>query len=376
MGDPVTTIPPDLRIFATIPPPAGGGSYRDQVHRAARLSEAAGFHGALVYSDNRTVDPWAVAQELLSATARLSPLVALQPLYMHPYAVAKRIASLGLLFDRRVCLNLVAGGNQTDLAALDDRTEHDARYRRLTEYTRLVARLLAGTGPVTVDGEHYRTQALDCYPALPGRLLPELYISGSSEAGRQAAEQLGAVPVRYPMPPADGADPDLGPPGGGVRIGVIARDTDAEAWRVATARFPDSRAGQMLQRLARRTSDSEWVARLSAADEFPGGPDSPYWMGPFRNYATFCPYLVGSHEKVTAEVARYVDAGCRTFILDTARDEGDYAAIGALFARVPDPRRRPPPRPVGAAPPPGAAPTATVERARGVTSMPKVICEQ
>jgi alkanesulfonate monooxygenase len=168
-----------------------------------------------------------------TATSTFLPLVALQPVYQHPYTVAKTIASLALLYDRRVCLNLVAGGNRADLAALNDTTEHDR------------------------------------------------------PAGRQAAEILGALPVRYPEPPGPGDSMDLN--GAGVRIGVIARDTDEEAWRVAHERFPDTRAGRMLQRMARSTSDSHWVRRLSSADEFPGGPDSPYWMGPFQTYATFCP---------------------------------------------------------------------------------------
>ena len=323
----------DVRIFATIPAPANdGGGYRDQVRRASHLSEAAGFHGALIYSDNRTVDPWAVAQELISATDRLSPLVALQPTYMHPFAVAKKIASLGLLYGRGVCLNLVAGGNRGDLAALDDVVEHDARYRRLTEYTRLIEMLLNADHPVTFDGEHYRVRALTVFPALPRHLRPELFISGSSVAGRHAGEQLGAVAVRYPEPPGgDDAGQEPSPHGHGVRLGIIARDCDEQAWAVANERFPASRAGQMRQRMARQASDSQWLSRLSAAEEFPGGADSPYWMGPFRNYASFCPYLVGNREKVAAEVARYIDAGCRTFIMDTARDESDYHETRALF---------------------------------------------
>ena len=320
------------RLFTTIPPAGrtAGGDYREQVRRAARLSEAAGFAGALVYSDNNTADPWAVAQEVLSATGTFLPLVALQPVYQHPYAVAKTIASLALLYDRRVCLNLVAGGNRADLAALDDTTDHDRRYDRLVEYTQVIGQLLGTPGQVTHHGDHYRVTGLGLFPALPPALAPELFISGSSPAGRQAAEILGALPVRYPEPPGPGDALDLH--GAGVRIGVIARDTDEEAWRVARERFPGTRAGRMLQRMARGTSDSHWVHRLSGADEFPGGPDSPYWMGPFQTYATFCPYLVGAHEKVEAELARYLTSGCHTFILDTARHDDDYAATAAVFA--------------------------------------------
>ena len=334
----------EIRLFTTIPP-AGreGGDYRQVVRRAARLSEAVGFVGALVYSDNNTVDPWAVAQEVLVATDALMPLVALQPVYQHPYTVAKTISSYGVLYGRRICLNLVAGGSRSDLAALDDFTKHDERYVRLTEYAQLVGKLLAGRGPVTHDGDHYRVQGLNLHPGLPEHLAPELFMSGSSPAGRRAAEVLGALPVRYPEPPGpDGRDLL----GDAVRIGVIARDTDEEAWQAAHDRFPNTRAGRMLQRMARHASDSQWVERLSEAEEFPGGPDSPYWMGPFKNYTTFCPYLVGNHDKVATELTRYFDQGCHTFILDTSRDEADYADAAAVFAHAQ--RRRGQPTPVTA----------------------------
>lgn len=325
-----------VRLFTTMPE-AGrmGGDYRGTVRRAARLSEEAGFEGALIYTDNNTVEPWVVAQELISATERLKPLVALQPLYMHPYTVAKQIASYGLLYGRRVCLNLVAGGSRRDLAALDDNTEHDERYLRLTEYARLIGQLLEGAGPVTLDGDYYRVHALTLFPKLPEDLRPELFISGSSDAGRLAAERLGAVPVRYPLPPSSrDADLDLGMAGSGVRLGIIARKTDEEAWRVAHERFPKSRAGHRLQKMAQAASDSKWLLRLSEADEFPGGLDSPYWMGPFKNYSSFCPYLVGSYEKVVPEVARYIAGGCRTYIMDFARGDSDYVDTSEVFARA------------------------------------------
>ncbi|MEU0149744.1 LLM class flavin-dependent oxidoreductase [Streptomyces sp. NPDC006288] len=327
---------PGLRLFATIPPPTGPGGYVRTVRQAARYAESAGFTGALVYSDNNTVDPWVVAQEVLAATEGFVPLVALQPLYMHPYTVAKRIATYASLYGRRIALNLVAGGSVGDIAALcDANSAHDDRYRRLTEYAQLIGLLLTGPGPVTFEGDHYRVRALPLSPALPPSLAPELFISGSSEAGRRAGQTLGAVPVRYPEPPGV-ADPEADGDrrGTGVRIGVIARDTDQEAWAVAHERFPASRAGRLAQRAARGVSDSQWVARLSVADEFPGGPDSPYWMGPFLNYATYCPYLVGSHEKVEKEISGYLDAGCGTFILDTARADDDYAVIAAVFDRA------------------------------------------
>ena len=76
----------------------------------ARWSESAGCEGVLIYTDNRLVDPWLVSQIVIEATDSLSPLVAVQPIYMHPYTVTKMVTTLGYLYDRKIYLNMVAGG--------------------------------------------------------------------------------------------------------------------------------------------------------------------------------------------------------------------------------------------------------------------------
>src|SRR5437868_1882813 len=100
-----------LELFSTCPQSADGdrAGYGRKVADVARWSERAGCTGILVYSDNRLVDPWLVSQLIIQNTAHLCPLVAVQPIYLHPYAVAKMVASLGLLYGRRIYLNMVAG---------------------------------------------------------------------------------------------------------------------------------------------------------------------------------------------------------------------------------------------------------------------------
>jgi alkanesulfonate monooxygenase len=57
----------------------------------------------------------------------------------------------------------------------------------------------------------------------------------------------------------------------------------------------------------------------------------PYWLGPFENYKTFCPYLVGSFESVAAEIERYLTIGYRTFILDIPPDAEELSTIQFVF---------------------------------------------
>jgi alkanesulfonate monooxygenase len=321
-----------IALFSTCPayPGANPGAYGDAVRRVSRWSEEAGFQGILIYTDNSTLDPWLVSQMVIESTAALSPLVAVQPVYMHPYSVAKMVTTLSCLYGRRICLNMVAGGFKNDLLSLGDSTPHDRRYDRLVEYSSVILKLLSGAAPATFSGEFYQLEGCALKPPLSAALFPLVTISGSSAAGLAAAKALGAVAVEYPEPPESCAARDRRGGPWGIRIGIVAREEEDEAWRIAYQRFPPDRAGQIAHKLAMKTSDSEWHVKLSALSRSPG--DKTYWLWPFENYKTFCPYLVGSHEQVARELSSYISAGCETFILDVPPSPTDLVHTGRAFA--------------------------------------------
>jgi alkanesulfonate monooxygenase len=226
-------------------------------------------------------------------------------------------------------LNMIAGGFTNDLTALGDTTPHDKRYARLVEYTTIIKELLAGEYPVTYNGEFYRVDKLRLSPALPPQLFPGILISGSSDAGMSAARAIGATAVKYPRPSGEEVSIPNDTIDCGIRVGIIARETAQQAWQVARARFPSDRKGQLTHKLAMKTSDSVWHKQLSEIhDEI---ESSPYWLVPFQNYKTFCPYLVGSYARIAQEVSQYVQAGFRTFILDIPPTEEELIHIGSVF---------------------------------------------
>jgi alkanesulfonate monooxygenase len=308
--------------------------YLARVADVARWSEAIGCRGILVYTDNGIVDPWLVSQIILQNTSALEPLVAVQPIYMHPYFVAKKIATLAFLHERRVALNMLAGGFKNDLVALNDNTPHDDRYRRTVEYTLIVRRLLEDAGPVTFEGQYYSVKNLRLAPSVCRELLPNVFVSGSSDAGMDAARAMGALAVRYPKPPGEEDVMPLDAPAGfGVRVGLVARPSNDEAWAVAEERFPEDRSGQLMRQLATKVSDSKWHGQLAARDD--GGADrSPYWLGPFQNYKTNCPYLVGDYDVVAGLAADYIRNGYSTFILDIPPTLEELEHTRMVFARA------------------------------------------
>jgi len=322
----------EIEIFSTCPQSSqvSKEDYLKNVADVARWSEQYGCKGILVYTDNSLIDPWLVAQLVIQSTTALCPLVAVQPIYMHPYTVAKMAASYGYLFDRRIFLNMVAGGFKNDLVALNDTTPHDRRYDRMIEYVTIIKQLLADPNGVSYEGEFYLVDKLKMTPPLPPELFPGIFVSGSSESGLAAAKAMGATAVKYPKPPGEYEnEPPEEMIDSGVRVGIIAREDENEAWAVAHERFPQDRKGELTHQLAMKVSDSVWHKQLSDLGETV--ENNPYWLVPFQHYKTFCPYLVGNYAKVAAELSRYIGLGFHTFILDIPPSEEELYHIGSVF---------------------------------------------
>jgi len=326
-----------VEVFSTCPQSNGEPweTYRQRVIDVARWSEQYGCKGILVYSDNSIVDPWLVSQIIIENTVNLCPLVAVQPIYMHPYAVAKMAATFGFLYGRRIYLNMVAGGFKHDLTALNDTTPHDKRYARLVEYTTIVKQLLANTGLMSYEGEFYRVENLKMTPPLAPELLPGVFVSGSSEAGLEAATALDATAIKYPKPPKEcEAEIPVNGLKAGIRVGIIARENEDLAWDVAEQRFPEDRKGQITHQVAMKVSDSVWHKQLTEMADQTRGQRHPYWLRPFENYKTFCPYLVGSYDRVAEELGRYIGLGYHTFILDVPPSHEELQQVGIVFERA------------------------------------------
>ncbi len=321
-----------IRLFSTCPPSVQyqfGGDYMRKVKEVAEWCDDAGIEGILVYTDNSLVDPWQVSQVILSNTSTLAPLVALQPVYMHPYTAAKMVTTFSYLYNRRIYLNMVAGGFVNDLITLGDCTEHDDRYDRIVEYTSIMQYLFDGPGPLSFTGTYFTVKNLTIKPRIPPGLVPEVFVSGTSTAGIAAARKIGATSISYPGTPG-GEKISRGVPAG-IRIGIIAREESGEAWRIAHERYPVDRKGQLAHAMARRVSDSSWYNQLSEIDELPVERSTPYWLVPFKNYKTFCPYLIGSYDEVRNEVSKYIQEGFQTFILDVPPNREELRHIAIVF---------------------------------------------
>ena len=316
------------------------------VVESARRAQHHGLDGLLAFHNLRNLDPWAVASTILHHTETVTPLVALPPHAMPPFTAAKLIHSLTRLHGRRVDVNLITGAAGAELDQLGESLSHDQRYERAVEYGTVLRSLLTTDAPLTHAGHFYDYRALRTNSALDAEHRPRIFVAGSSPAARRTVRAVADVAITHPEPVDRfvttfvDADVEIG-----IRIGLLARDTDAQAWRIARARHPDDRRAE-LKTAMRKKSESEWSRRLAVLAGAGETFDEVYWTGAYRTDRGAMPLLVGSHRRVADYLDRYLALGVRTILLGGLDTEEDFrhAAVvlddlGARPAADPEPTR-------------------------------------
>ncbi len=292
------------------------------IQEVVALSHRHGLSGVLYFEGNDVaISPWLAGQFTFSASPTMSPIVAVNPAFMHPFTVAKMVSGFALMYGRRTYLNMIAGTALSYMQALGDTPAHDDRYLRLQEYAEIIRALFEAQGqPVSYDGQYYRLENAKLEVQIPPELHPEFFIAGQSEAAIRTAKTIGAVHMcMLPNTLAEG----LAEGTRGLHFGIVSRDTAEEAWAAAEALFPADPRGQRVQAMSMANTDAVWKQTLYAAAKQPQPSEGGYWMAPFRNFKADAPYFVGSHEQAGQLLADLVYKGVRRIIIDfPGRAEG------------------------------------------------------
>jgi alkanesulfonate monooxygenase len=331
-----TTKPLDLYWFI---PVSGDGSYlgTDKGNRSAdfaylkQIAQAAdnlGYKGALIPVGSHCEDPFIVAAALATVTERLRFLVALRPGLATPTHFARQTAAIDRISNGRVLINLVAGGDSKELAGDGIFLNHDERYAHAAEFLNVYRRLLAHE-TVNYAGKHIRVEgARLLFP--PAQDEVPVWFGGSSDPAldlaaaqtdvyltwgeplEQVAEKIEAVRKRAR---ANGREVKFG-----LRIHLIVRETDAEAWAVADkliAHLSDEAIAAAQQKFSNE-SDSVGQRRMSALhsggkrDRLVIAPNLWAGIGLVRRGAGTA--LVGDPATVAKRLREYQALGIETII--------------------------------------------------------------
>jgi alkanesulfonate monooxygenase len=318
-----------VTVFTISPRTTDVGEYWKNIELCIEWSSTYGATGLLLFEGNDTfISIWVAAQATFEHSGTLSPLVAINPVYMHPFSVAKLVNSYAQVYRRKTYLNMIAGTALSYLRALNDDLPHDQRYERLAEYGQLIWALLTTDGPVTFTGKHYTVKGLRLDPPTPPDLLPEFFFAGASDAATAVAKLVNGIQMRMLSPDLDDG---IVPGDTGVHFGIVTRPSESAAWEAAERAFPEDKRGERIQELTMKNTDAVWKQRLLKAAQMEVGAKPGYWLRPFKSFQSDPPYFVGSHAQVSELIARLVRRGVRHLILDIPCAEVEFQNVAAAF---------------------------------------------
>ncbi|WP_020176043.1 FMNH2-dependent alkanesulfonate monooxygenase [Methyloferula stellata] len=320
-------------------PTHGDGRYlgtgygaREVTHRyLAQIAQAAdelGFAGVLLPTGRSCEDSWVVAASLIALTERLKFLVAVRPGLLSPTLAARMTATLDRLSKGRLLINVVTGGDPVENRGDGIFLDHAERYEITDEFLDIYIRLLKGE-TVSAKGKHLHVEDGSLiYPPYQTPL-PPLYFGGSSDVAQTIAARTIDKYLTWGEPPQQVGEKietmrKLAAAQGrsltfGIRLHVIVRETNAQAWAAADdlIKHLDDETIASAQK-AFSAYDSVGQQRMTALhggrrDKLEISPNLWAGVGLARGGAGTA--LVGDPETVAARMKEYMSLGIDTFIL-------------------------------------------------------------
>jgi len=327
-----------LELFWFLPT-GGDGPYlgSDAGHRPAEFgylreiavaADRLGFGGALLPTGNNCFDGWTLGSALAPLTERLKFLLALRPGILTPALAARQSAALDRISDGRLLLNIVTGGLPKELAGDGVLLDHDARYEQTDEFLTIWRGLF--DGGIDFAGRHLtaRHARLGQFDSVQ-KPHPPLWFGGSSPAGIEVAAQHVDTYLTWAEPPAQVAEKLAAVRARsaafgrrleyGLRVHLIVRETDAEAWAAADrliSRLSDATIAAAQRRL-HEESDSigqrrQFELHGGRRDKLEVSPNLWAGVGLVRHGVGTA--LVGSPQTVAARLHEYQALGIGTVI--------------------------------------------------------------
>lgn len=287
-------------------------------------AERQGFRNILCPSS------YQVGQDTLSFVAgcapitdRINMLAAVRCGEMQPIMLARTIATLDHMLEGRLTVNIISSdfpGEKEDSAF---------RYQRSREVVEILKQAWT-QDEINYEGEIYNFKGLTTDPAKPYQTGgPLLYFGGYSPSALELCGQHCDVYLMWPEPKealaqrmkdvhavADryGRTLDYG-----LRVHVIARDTEAEAREYAAhivSRLDDDQGKSIRDRALDSTSlGVSHQARNRELADMEGFVEPHLWTGIGRARSGCGAALVGSTDQVLSELEEYQKMGIRAFIL-------------------------------------------------------------
>lgn len=306
-----------------------GFRYIDHLAGIAKAAESVGFLGGLIPSFPNTDDPWVISPLLAQETKSFRFMIAFQPGFGDPVHMARMAASLQRATGGRTLFNIITGGGGPAQLWWGDSFAHDDRYGRTSEWLD-VFRGVWSQEDFSYGGRFYQVERGGLPALFRTEEFPEMWFSGSSDAALQVASRHADYYLSW-LEPFDLLTEKFakvkertaalgGEQKCAVRVDLVARPTEEEAWRDIRIGF-ENVSEETRNRWRGQATDSVGAARQAALrptearryDELIVAPN--LWGG--FNLLRGGPALgiVGSYEQCAAKLDELIARGTDAFIL-------------------------------------------------------------
>lgn len=307
----------------------------DYLKQIAIASDTLGYDGVLLPTGRSCEDAWVTASALIGFTRQLKFLVAVRPGLSSPTLAARMAATFDRLSNGRLLINVVTGGDPVELEGDGIFQAHHERYEVTDEYLKIWRGMLEAThegDSFDFEGKHISVKgAKGLYPPVQ-KPYPPLYFGGSSGPAHDLAAEQVDVYLTWGEPPAAVEEKiqDMRKRAAekgrtlkfGIRLHVIVRETEDEAWAAADrliSKMDDDVVEAAQKKFAQM--DSVGQQRMTALhggkkggrEHLEVSPNLWAGVGLVRGGAGTA--LVGSPAQVAQRLKEYADLGIETFIL-------------------------------------------------------------
>jgi alkanesulfonate monooxygenase len=305
--------------------------------QVAIAADSLGYEGVLLPTGRSCEDSWVVAASLIDATKRLKFLVALRPGLVQPSQSARMAATLDRLSGGRLLVNLVTGGDAAELEGDGLFLPHAERYVQSAEFLTIWRELLARSHDAEgfdFEGKHLSVKGGKVlYPPL-SKPYPPVFFGGSSEEAHELAAQQLDTYLTWGEPPAAVAAKvaDIRRRAArygrtlefGIRLHVIVRETEAQAWAAANelvSHLDETVVAAAQKKFAEMDSVGQrrmaelHRGKFNKANIREGLEVSPnLWAGVGLVRGGAGTALVGNPQQVADRIKEYADLGLEYFI--------------------------------------------------------------
>ena len=299
----------------------------DLFDRVILAAEAAGFEYFLVPVSSTCWEAWIASAMAVAKTKRIKALVAARPGYVSPVQLARMAATFDQLSGGRLAVNLIAGQSQIETESEGITLAKEDRYALMEEDVSIMKALWTARGPVDFAGRFHTLKGARITPRPLQQPHPRFYLGGGSEEAWEVSAKhsdihlfWGDTPERIAtnMATIRGLAARHGRAetiGFGMRLQILWRETEAEAWDAAHELVRDVTEAQT-HYIRTHYASSAANRRVQQLAREHGELIGPHlWTGVTRVRPGAGIVVVGNPAQCAATLQQFIDLGCSSFCL-------------------------------------------------------------